>query len=577
VLHEVVNYARDKGLDAEPGFTPKTVKWAISVSAEGRFLGLIPLAADKKSKGRDFAKCPNLTQPEMKAGGVTKAHFLVDSLQVIANAVKKVDDKEIEKTRIKHQYFGELFADAAAEVPLLKGPALFLQSEDQVVALRAEMDAQKAKETDNATFFAGDHGYLVDRDEWHDWWRNRRRKIGGKGEKQEQAGDTATVRCFLSGELVTPAATHEKIKGLTDVGGIAMGDTLIGFKQEAFRSYGFEQSANAAMSVESAKAYVSGLNDLLQNQSRKLSQTKVAFWYKRPLAPDEDCFFFLHEGGGETQEVSALTRMRSLLIAIRAGERPNLAGNEYRGLELSSNGGRVVVRAWWEGSYEELLRNTVAWFDDLSIHRGSPGLSPAPKFYAVLNTAFRQPDDIVAPLEVSLWRSALQGGPIPEPFHAKVLLRTRALVTSGESITYVQAGLLKAFHRRRNGYMPEVQMDPNGPVPYQCGRLLAILANLQRAALGDVGAGVVERFYPAASSTPALVLGRLVLNAQNHLQKLRGDKKGLAFWFDSQVGNVLSRVPVDRLPKTLNLEEQSLFALGYYQQKANPGKSESEG
>jgi hypothetical protein len=65
-------------------------------------------------------------------------------------------------------------------------------------------------------------------------------------------------------------------------------------------------------------------------------------------------------------------------------------------------------------------------------------------------------------------------------------------------------------------------LNPEHPSPpYQSGRLLAILANLQRAALGDVGAGVVQRYYAAASQTPALTLGRLISNAKNHLSKLK--------------------------------------------------------
>ena len=99
---------------------------------------------------------------------------------------------------------------------------------------------------------------------------------------------------------------------------------------------------------------------------------------------------------------------------------------------------------------------------------------------------------------------------------------------------------------------------------YQCGRLLAVLANLQRAALGDVGAGVVQRFYAAASQTPGLILGRLVSNARNHLGKLDG---GLAYWYENQIADVMSRLK-DSAPRTLDLEGQGLFALGYYQQLA---------
>lgn len=106
---------------------------------------------------------------------------------------------------------------------------------------------------------------------------------------------------------------------------------------------------------------------------------------------------------------------------------------------------------------------------------------------------------------------------------------------------------------------------PDHPEPaYQCGRMLAVLAGLQRAALGDVGAGVVQRYYPAFSQMPGLVLGRLVANARNHLGKLEG---GLAWWYEERIAEIMTRIG-ERAPRTLGLEGQGLFALGYYQQLA---------
>lgn len=109
-------------------------------------------------------------------------------------------------------------------------------------------------------------------------------------------------------------------------------------------------------------------------------------------------------------------------------------------------------------------------------------------------------------------------------------------------------------------YLNEDHTDP----AYQCGRLMAVLARLQRTALGDVGAGVVQRFYGAASATPALVLGRLTRNSQFHLNKL---EPGLAYWYETRIANIWSRVR-DSVPGVLSFEQQSLFALGYYQQIA---------
>ena len=110
-------------------------------------------------------------------------------------------------------------------------------------------------------------------------------------------------------------------------------------------------------------------------------------------------------------------------------------------------------------------------------------------------------------------------------------------------------------------------LNPNHPEPaYHCGRLMAVLARLQYAALEDVGAGVIQRYYTSASSTPALVFGRLTNMSQHHLSKL--DSKGLANWFEIKIAEIWGGIK-DNVPKTLTLEQQSLFALGYYHQMAD--------
>lgn len=111
---------------------------------------------------------------------------------------------------------------------------------------------------------------------------------------------------------------------------------------------------------------------------------------------------------------------------------------------------------------------------------------------------------------------------------------------------------------------PYLNEDHPNPA-YHCGRLLAVLAGLQRSALGDVGAGVVQRYYTATSQAPALMIGRLVANAKNHLNKL---EPGLIWWYENEIAAVMGHIG-ERLPRTLDLEGQSLFALGYYQQLAH--------
>ena len=109
-------------------------------------------------------------------------------------------------------------------------------------------------------------------------------------------------------------------------------------------------------------------------------------------------------------------------------------------------------------------------------------------------------------------------------------------------------------------------------VPYQCGRLMAVLADLQdRAYDFKVNAGVIQRYYAAASSTPALVFGRLIRNSHAHMDK----KEWLSKVYPDKIAEIWSRIH-NSLPTTFSLEEQTLFAMGYYQQIAAIRKDDAD-
>jgi len=111
-----------------------------------------------------------------------------------------------------------------------------------------------------------------------------------------------------------------------------------------------------------------------------------------------------------------------------------------------------------------------------------------------------------------------------------------------------------------------VSLDPSRPEPaYRLGRLLAVVDKLQADALGNINATIVDRFYGSASSTPAAVMPTLVRRSQHHLGKLRRDKPGWAVNHEKLLQEVMGGL--ERFPLTLTLEEQGLFALGFYHQR----------
>lgn len=372
--------------------------------------------------------------------------------------------------------------------------------------------------------------------------------------------------CLLTGKLSKPLLTHPKVGGLAGVGGLGTKDVMVGFDKSAFCSFGFDQAQNAAMDESAARGYVDALEDLIKNHSCKLANALVVHWFKEAIRPEDDPLAFISEPPALT-EGTAQQSARQILEALRSGNRPAPANNRYYAMTVSGASGRVMVRDWMEGSFEELVDRITEWFTDLAIvARDGAGSAHEPKFMAVCGAIVRDLKDLPAPTASTLWRVALLGLPIPQPVVAQAMHRFRIDLIEDKPFNHARMGLIKAYFIRKGGeHHMSAYLNKEHPEPaYQCGRLLAVLASLQRAALGDVGAGVVQRYYVAASQTPGLTLGRLFNNAKNHLNKLDG---GLTYWYEDQIAEIMSRIQ-DAIPKTLNLDQQSLFALGYYQQIA---------
>jgi CRISPR-associated protein Csd1 len=77
---------------------------------------------------------------------------------------------------------------------------------------------------------------------------------------------------------------------------------------------------------------------------------------------------------------------------------------------------------------------------------------------------------------------------------------------------------------------------------------------------------IIDRFFGTASSAPASVFGRLMRGAQPHLSVLERDKPGAFVNLQRELEAVYAHIKI--FPRTLTLQDQGLFALGYYHQRA---------
>ena len=564
MLQALIEYAEREGL-GDADFANADVRWEIPLDSKGKLCGgPISLSEDatvKKPLPKKMLR-PYTSPNELNQGD--KSHFLCDTLE---RCVQMLDAKSSPARRVQHGYFKLLLDETAKAVPEVQsqlGAVLtFLNNEEAITGLHAQLTKAKAKVSDNAIFTV-DGMNLLQHSGIRQFWRERRKSVNASTARTQRV-------CIATGELAETLDTTEKITGVP--GGLAMGTNLISFDKDAFCSFGLEQAQNAALSAPAELKIRSALNALIQRSKAQrlvFNDTIHLHWTREEMPVPDPMDDFL------TADPEAIA---ALLLSVKNGSKYlGLEANRYYCMSLSGNGARIVVRDWLELTVPEVAKNIADWFEDLGIiDPNGVDTKHDFKFGALLYGMVRAEIDELPPaLAAQLLHCALHGRSHPLPQTALAAALRRQQIDQEDKLKPARLAIIKACLNRspEPNHIPMTQaLNPESKDPaYLCGRLFAVFDRLQYLALGGVNAGVVERFYASASTTPAMVMGRLFRNAQFHLAKANdGAAENVRKDFES-----LSTALGNHFPPSLTLEQQGRFALGYYHQKADYRRRSAE-
>ncbi|MCS6985496.1 MAG: type I-C CRISPR-associated protein Cas8c/Csd1 [Leptospiraceae bacterium] len=382
--------------------------------------------------------------------------------------------------------------------------------------------------------------------------------------------------CLISGEKTEIAEIHPAIKGV--YGGQPTGTNIVSFNLSAFESYGKKRSYNAPVGKYAAFAYTSALNSLLAKDSTQKLQvggSTVVFWSeKKTEFENEFASFFEFKDAdknleNKVLESRALVSLRKLLESPQRGKMGTPEKEmKFFVLALAPNAGRLAIRFWYQASIAEVENNLRQYFLDLqTVH--PPYLSEVLPLRTLLrSTAVAGKDENIHPLMATgLFSAILSNKPFPRVVLSSVVERIRAEPSASYEFEYSRAALIKAYinrlvrARQYNTKLLEDKMDEtNTSIAYRLGRLFAVLEYLQARAIGNPNASIRDRYYAAASSRPAVVFPILLNLANHHISKIG--------WGDKLIEDILMVFPAENpFPRSMTLEEQGLFAVGYYQQK----------
>ena len=566
------------------GYSQEKISYVLLLSLSGR---LVDVQSNLDTSGKKPApRSLNVPQPEKRTSGI-KPNFLWDKTSYVLGVTSRKIGKNIEL---------DYSPDTLAAFKAFHLQALADQEDAGLSAIRRFLEQWSPEQFLSPLFTLDmlDTNMVFRLDSELEYIHDRPVARSLRARMLSE-GELTTGLCLVTGATLPLARLHPAIKGVK--GAQSSGASIVSFNQESFNSFGKSQGENSPISEQVAFAYTTVLNHLLRREEHnrqrlQIGDATVVFWAEAKQteqAEAAEAIFADFMDPPATDDSQESGKLRSILDAVAKGRPlqeidPHLDGEtKFFVLGLSPNAARLSIRFWITESLGVFASRLAAHFHDLHIEplpwKTEPALWRLLYATAPNRDGKAKADDIAPQLAGDMTRAILSGSRYPLSLLANLVMRMR----NDGDISGIRAALCKGvlvrLHSGIRGVHEEVpvSLDKNSSNPgYRLGRLFAVLESVQRGALGtQVNATIRDRYYGAASATPAMIFPMLLRNAQHHLGRLRKDKPGIAYNLEKDLGEIIDGFD-SHFPRSLGLEDQGRFAIGYYHQSQARFNSSSD-
>jgi CRISPR-associated protein Csd1 len=250
-------------------------------------------------------------------------------------------------------------------------------------------------------------------------------------------------------------------------------------------------------------------------------------------------------------------------------------------LGLAPNAARISVCFFITDPFEKIVERIMGHYRDLEMVKE---FDSQPTYITVRHfldeTVSKKAREAKAPplMAGAVFRAILTNAPYPAALYYAILNRIRADIDDSSKgihkISYVRAAAIKAFllrkyrNQSRNPFQEVLVMSLNeqSTIPaYVLGRLFAVLEKVQQEAIGNVNASIKDRYFTSACASPASVFPILLRLSQHHISKAE-----YGYTSDRRIQEILNLLDIEKnpIPPRLSLDDQGVFILGYYHQRA---------
>ena len=556
-------YKRCDNLPAK-GMEEKEIGFLIVLSPKGEFLRF-----EDCRTGKDHARI-YLVKKHVGRSSAAVANYLYDNSAYVLGYSDKSNGKEqlyFDTFKTQIEDIAEVFPDSNE---ILAVKAFYDNSREEIIQTVSQdplwEDIKKNLSKKYSTF-----SFRIEGDS---------RIVAEKKEilQLEEKDSSDATFCLVSGEYGVPVDTTTA----TMIPGSQATAKLVAFQvNSGYDSYGKSKCGNAPISEEAEFAYTTALNSMLQKGSRNkfmLGTRTFVFWAannKEASMETEESLFELFGFSEEANDDpnAKIMKVRKVFESIYSGIMKTGLDDKFYILGLAPNSARIAVVYWSETTLKDFAEKILRHFSDMEIHDTRKDRKPYMGIREIISsvTLGGKMSDATPNLPEAVVKSIFQGLPYPQTLYSACIRRIRA----EQKLTITRAAIIKAYLNRQsnNNKKIDIMLDKdNNNQGYLCGRLFAVLENLQFAANGQDS--IRSSYMNAASTTPSTVFSTILKLSNNHYGKLAKDKKGLANFFDNQKKEIMAML--QEFPDTLELNDQGRFFLGYYHQKNYKENNNSE-
>lgn len=391
----------------------------------------------------------------------------------------------------------------------------------------------------------------------------------------------SVAQCAILGDILPIARIHDKAKGIP--GGASTGNTLISYKNSAVESYGRSQSFNSNVSALAMKKYTEALNYLIKERIHRMTIDGLLLLHWAETGDQRydslfDSLLSYSEKPDAEETNAALSRLFHALpsgvpgidtVLFEDGLDPSTT---FYIMGIEPNAARLSMKFLYRNRFGHLVDNVLQHQRDMQL-RSDTGYIPMWRIRAELVSPKSSRDKVDSAFMTSLLNSILNALPYPQSLLGTVVRRVRTDRDNEKrqdtKMNPVRMGLIKAFINRQARYRGQEEVIrmaldfENRNPAYLCGRLFFLLEDIQlRSTNYALKRTIRDSYFSSACARPAVVFPHLLKLSQHHMAKLDS-----ARFADAELSDLMQQLG-SSFPTVLDLTDQGIFILGYYQQKA---------